>query len=173
MDDEISDAEGFDLEPRPPERRDLVALCRELNARGARYLICGGFAVIHAGYPRFTGDIDLLIDSTAENESKVFRALESLPDKAVQQLDAGDIARYIVCRVADEIVVDLMGMAGGIGYAEAEQEIVTREIDGVQIPFASPLLLWRMKRHTHRAKDESDLVFLGQLLEAQGIKPPE
>jgi hypothetical protein len=32
--------------PRPPEERDLIALCRELNAQGAKYLVVGGMAVI-------------------------------------------------------------------------------------------------------------------------------
>ena len=31
----------------------------------------------------------------------------------------GDIAKYIVCRVADDVLVDLMGSACGIEYAEA------------------------------------------------------
>ena len=173
MDDETPDSGRSELESRPPEQKDLVALCRELNSLRARYLICGGFAVIHAGYPRFTGDIDFLIDPAPENEARVYQALEILTDKAVRQLDPGDVARFVVCRVADDVVVDLMASAGGIGYADASAQVVMREIDGVSIPFASPLLLWRMKRHTHRAKDESDLVFLRQLLEKQGIALPE
>jgi hypothetical protein len=32
-------------------------------------------------------------------------------DKAVRQLDPGDIAKYVVCRVSDEVLVDLMGSA--------------------------------------------------------------
>jgi hypothetical protein len=94
------------LEPRPPEQDDLTRLCGELNRLGARYIVVGGFAIIHAGYPRLTGDVDFLIDASLENEAKVFRALESLPDKAVRELDAGDVDRYAVVRVADEIIVD-------------------------------------------------------------------
>ncbi len=162
-----------DLEPRDATMSDLVALCRELNARGARYVVCGGFAIRVAGYVRYTHDIDLVVDTALENEAKVFQALEIFPDKAVRLLDPGDVAKYVVCRVADEILVDLMGSASGIDYAGAAREVVVREVDGVSIPFASPLLLWRMKRHTHRAKDEPDLLFLRQLFEAQGITPPE
>ncbi len=66
-----------------------------------------------------------------------------------------------------------MGAASGIEYEEAMREIIVHEVDGVLIPFASPLLLWRMKRHTHREKDRGDLLFLRQLFEAQGITPPE
>jgi hypothetical protein len=32
-------------------------------------VVVGGFAVIEAGYPRTTGDIDLLVDSSLENDS--------------------------------------------------------------------------------------------------------
>ncbi len=162
-----------ELEPRVPEEEDVVALCRQLNALGARYVVCGGFAVIQAGYARVTGEIDLLVDTALENEAKVFQALEIFPDKAVRQLEPGDVAKYVVCRVADEVLVDLMGSAAGIEYAEAAREVVVREIGGVAIPFASPPLLWRMKRHTHRAKDAPDLLFLRQWFEANGLTPPE
>ena len=173
MADEIPDEEESELAGRAPQEEDLAALCRRLNELEARYLVCGGFAIIQAGYPRFTGDIDLLIDVALENEARVFKALEIFPDKAVLKLDPGDVAKYIVCRVCDDVLVDLMGSASGIEYEEAAQSIVTRNVQGVPIPFASPLLLWRMKRHTHREKDQLDLLFLRQLLEAQGITPPK
>ena len=162
-----------DVEPRAPQQADLVALCRRLNALGALYLVCGGFAIMQAGYARVTGDIDLLIESGLENEAKVFQALEIFSDKAVRELDPGDVAKYVVCRVADEVLVDLMHTAGGIEYAEAAKAVVFREFDGVPIPFASPPLLWRMKRHTHRAKDQPDLLFLREWFESQGLTPPE
>ncbi len=173
MADESIDPDDDELVSRAPVEEDLALLCGRLNQLGARYLVCGGFAIIHAGYPRFTGDIDLLIDVDLENEASVFAALEIFPDKAVRQLEPGDVAKYVVCRVADEVLVDLMGSASGIDYTEAAKHIVTREVQGVPIPFASPELLWRMKRHTHREKDRGDLVFLRQLLEAQGITLPE
>lgn len=172
MADEAPDPPA-ELEPRDPTTADLASLCRDLNQRGARYLICGGFAIRNAGYARHTNDIDLLIDTALENEAKVYAALEIFPDKAVRQLDPGDVAKYVVVRVADEVLVDLMRSACGIEYAEAAQHIVVREVDGVAIPFASPLLLWRMKVHTHREKDIPDLIFLRRLLEAEGITPPE
>lgn len=151
-----------ELISRAPTQEDLVALARVLNAEGARYLVVGGFAIISAGYPRATGDLDLLIDADLTNEAKVYRALETLPDKAVLQLKPGEVSEYVVVRIGDEIVVDLMASASGIDYAEACKDIVTREIDGVLIPFASPTLLWRMKKNTHREKDAPDLLFLRQ-----------
>ena len=158
--------------PRPPDDNDLIELCRRLNELEARYVVVGGWAVIHAGYGRFTEDVDLVIDTSPENEARVFQALASLPDQAVKDLDPGDVDGYTVVRVADEIVVDLMKSACGIDYAEAAKEIVLRELGGVSIPFASPALLWRMKVHTHRAKDAPDLDFLRHYFASRGEEPP-
>jgi hypothetical protein len=161
------------LESRPPVEGDVVALCRELNQRGAKYVVVGGFAIIAAGFPRFTGDVDLLVAADAENEAKVFSALSTLPDNAVRELQQGELQQYTVIRVGDEILVDLMRSAGGIDYAEAANDVVVRELGGVLIPFASPRLLWRMKAVTHRAKDAQDLIFLRDWFAERGETPPQ
>ena len=169
-DDGPSDAE---LESREPTLEDLRDLCRELNQRGARYVVIGGFAVRAAGYNRRTMDIDLIVAADLDNETRVFDALATLPDRAVRELQPGELVQYSVIRVADEILVDLMRTAGGIDYAEAATDVVVREVDGVSIPFASPRLLWRMKAVTHREKDAADLVFLRHWFAARGAVPPE
>jgi hypothetical protein len=159
-------------ECRPPKQEDVVALCRELNRRGGKYVVVGGFAIIAAGFPRLTTDLDLMVAADAENEAKVFAALATLPDNAVRELQPGELQLYNVIRVADEILVDLMRSAGGIEYAEAAKDVVVREVDGVPIPFASPRLLWRMKASTHREKDALDLLFLRQWFAERREEPP-
>jgi hypothetical protein len=144
---------------RIPRETDLVALCRALNAHGARYLVVGGFAVIHHGYLRATEDIDLLLDGNLENQARVRQALGALPDKAILELGEDDIRNYTVVRVSDEILVDLMVSACGIAYEEASESIETVAIQGVPIPFANAELLLRMKQ-THREKDADDRIFL-------------
>ena len=169
-DDGPTDSE---LESREPTLEDLRDLCRELNQRGARYVVIGGFAVRAAGYNRRTMDVDLIVAADPDNETRVFDALATLPDRAVRELQPGELLQYSVIRVADEILVDLMRTAGGIDYAEAATDVVVREVDGVSIPFASPRLLWRMKSVTHREKDAADLVFLRHWFAARGAVPPQ
>ena len=175
MDDQNAGPEqsAENLISRPPTQADLVALCRELNQRGAKYVVVGGLAIIAAGLPRVTTDVDLMVAADLENEAKVFSALSTLPDNAVRELQPGELQQYNVIRVGDEILVDLMRSAGGIDYAEAAKHVVVREVDGVPIPFASPQLLWRMKAVTHRAKDAGDLVFLRQWFAERGEQPPQ
>jgi hypothetical protein len=174
MDDEDADSPP-PLKPgecRPPTRKDVVALCGALNQRGAKYVVVGGFAIVAAGFPRLTMDLDLMVSADPENETKVFDALASLPDQAARELRPGELQLYNVIRVADEFLVDLMRSAGGIEYAEAAQDVVVHELDGVRIPFASPRLLWRMKAVTHREKDAPDLLFLRQWFAERGEPPP-
>lgn len=175
MDDQNvgSEQPAQNLECRPPVQADLVSLCRELNARNAKYVVVGGFAIIAAGLGRTTTDVDLMVAVDAENEARVFAALATLPDNAVRELQPGELQQYNVIRVGDEILVDLMRSAGGIDYAEAAKDVVVRELDGVLIPFASPRLLWRMKVVTHRAKDAGDLYYLRHWFAERGEQPPQ
>jgi hypothetical protein len=161
-----------ELAPREPTVEDLRDLCRELNQREAKYVVIGGFAIRAANYNRQTVDVDLMVAADLENEARVFSALSTLPDNAVRELQPGELQKYNVIRVGDEIVVDLLRSAGGIDYAEAAKHVVIRELDGVPIPFASPQLLWRMKVVTHREKDAGDLVFLRQWFAERGEQPP-
>ncbi len=87
-------------------------------------------------------------------------ALESLPDKAVLELEPREISKFTVVRVGDEICINLIASASRIDYEEASEYRIIRVIDGVPIPFASPRLLYRMKKDTHREKDRAYLLFL-------------
>jgi hypothetical protein len=158
--------EGTVPPPRAPEEDDLVRLCAALNAEGARYLVVGGMAMNQHGMLRATADIDLLLENSNDNQKRVRKALEILPDKAVREMKDSDLNEYTVVRVADEIVVDLMLAACGITYADAENEIETKEVHGVAIPFASAKLLLRTKQ-TYRERDIPDRIFLERKLGKQ------
>lgn len=150
-------------EARPPRLIDLVTLCRRLNDEGARYVVIGGMAIVQAGFVRATEDIDLLVDTAPDNIARLRAALRSLPDHAIDEMADSDLDQYMVVRVADEIVVDLMKAACGIGYEEASRLTDAVLIDDVTIPFASARLLWQTKQ-TLRDKDRMDREFLRSVL---------
>ena len=156
--------EGTLPPPRTPEQDDLAKLCAALNAEGALYLVVGGMAMNQHGMLRATEDIDLLLEASSENQARVRKALEILPDKAVRELRENDLNDYVVVRVADEIVVDLMLSACGVTYDDAAGQIETRQLEGVTIPIASASLLLRMKQ-TYRERDIPDRLFLQRKLQ--------
>ncbi len=156
-----------DLPSRSPTNHDLVALARELNRLGAKYIVVGGFAVGRLGYDRATQDIDFLIASDKANQMRVRQALEILPDKAIKELGPDeDMADVVVVRVFDEITVDLMTKTCGVSYHEAEKDIELVEIRGERIPFANLDLMLKLKR-SHRAKDMEDREILERIKRQQ------
>ena len=57
----------------PKDLREFIEL---LNALEARYLVVGAYAVAYHGYPRYTRDIDLFVDSSEENAKRIVAAIE-------------------------------------------------------------------------------------------------
>ncbi|HKC26259.1 MAG TPA: DUF6036 family nucleotidyltransferase [Thermoanaerobaculia bacterium] len=162
MDDEAD--RGYS---RAPELEDLLTVCRALNREGARYILIGGFAVILHGLVRTTKDIDLLVDASEENVRRVKRALADLPDNAAALVEDGDVRKYGVVRVADEVVVDLLASACSLGYEDAVLlGVDRRQIEDVDLPLASKPLLIRLKE-TVRESDASDVRFLRLRIEEE------
>jgi hypothetical protein len=157
---------------RAPYLRDLIEICRGLNAAGARYVVMGGMAVNAHGNIRATEDIDLLIETTEENERKVLEVLALLPDGVAKEIKPGEVSDYVVVRICDEFTIDLMAKACGIDYGQAKDEVTLVTLDGVPVPYASPRLLWKTKQ-TFREKDQIDRIFLRKLLEDRGEWPVE
>ena len=164
------DEQDDDRYAREPEPGDVLRICRALNEAGARYLLIGGFAVIAHGAGRFTKDIDLLVDDSPQNVRRVKDALSVLSDNAAADVADDDVRTNVVVRVADEVVVDLMGRACGVDYAEAAKDAEVFEREGVAIRLASPRTLIRLKQ-TARPQDALDRAFLEGVLRSRGEAP--
>ena len=112
------------------------------------------------GLVRVTEDIDLLIESSPENQQRVREALRVLPERAIDELrPEEDLRDWVVVRVNDEITVNLMTSACAVTYAEAKDDVVVQLIRGVQVPFADRNLMIRLKQG-NREKDRIDLEYL-------------
>jgi hypothetical protein len=162
------DHEADEALTRDPDFNDIASICRDLNAVGAKYVLVGGFAIILHGYPRFTSDVDLLIEVGEENETKVLGSLSAMPEHAASQVKPGEVAQYGVVRIGDDIMVDLMKSGCGVTYADAIKDAVIKDVQGVPVPVASQKTLWRMKQ-TVREKDIPDKIFLRQWAEENGV----
>ena len=104
--------------------------------------------------------------------ARVKLGLAVLADNAASEVAEDDVQRHVVVRVADEVVVDLMGRACGLTYAEAARDAETIERGGVVIPVPSPATLIRMK-DTPRPQDAVDRAFLeGVLREREARRRP-
>lgn len=165
----VDETEGKDRS-REPTEDDIIRIVTELNSHGVRYAMVGGIALQMLGSARATMDVDLLVDPSADNVERIRRALSILEDKAVLEVRASDVEEYGVVRVADEIVVDLIGRAGGMTLAELDGERTTLFVRDTQVATLTPRGLLKTKQ-TGRPKDVPDVLFLEALLsEVEGTK---
>lgn len=85
-----------------------------------------------------------------------------LPVNAIDLIADDEVEIYGVVRIADEIVVDLMRSACGIGYDETKGRIDLMSVEAVPIPVATRSLLIATKQ-TLRPSDAADVQFLKAL----------
>lgn len=64
--------------------RDVFRLIELLEKHGAEYVLVGGYALSFNGLPRQTGDVDILVPTTPENNRRWIAALSELPDGAAE-----------------------------------------------------------------------------------------
>jgi hypothetical protein len=142
--------------------RDIVA---QLMQAGARFMVVGAHALSVHGVPRATADLDIWIDRTPENASRVWKALAAFG----ALLDSLGVAQEDLLR-ADVVVqiglpplrVDLMTGLSGVTFAEAWPSRVEAEFEGVRVPFLGREALIRNKTAAGRMKDLGDLEALGE-----------
>lgn len=119
--------------------------------------------MIHHGYLRTTADIDLLVDPSPENVERIRQALCVLEDCASLEVEPTDVQRFTVVRIADEVVVDLLGQACQLTLADIEENVVVADVDGVPVRYASAADLIRLKQ-TIRPRDAVDRLYLEELV---------
>jgi len=138
----------------------LAAFERE----GVRYAIFGAAALNLHGLARFTEDLDVFLEPTAENIGRLRRALASVfDDPSIEQITAEDLlGEYPAVQYvppAGTFHVDLLTRLGQ-AFAYGDLEIVRTPFEDLTVSVVSPRTLYRMKRDTVRLKDKADAQLL-------------
>lgn len=147
-------------EPAVTEPTTRVArVCALLNAAEARYVVVGATAMQLWGTSRATRDVDVLIEPTLENATRVLDALARLPFGVAAELTPNAILQRGVTMIGDIPNVDVLTRAWNVQWPEASQSIAVFEVEGIPIPTASLETLIASKR-TGRPQDSADILVL-------------
>jgi len=144
---------------------DFKELLAVFNEFGVKYLVIGGYAVIKYGNPRFTGDLDLWIEASIENGSKVYNALLKFggPVTSLAPSDFSTPGFFFQMGTPPNRVDILMSISGAdFPSSYSRKEYVTLEGAGA-VPFISLLDLLATKKAAGRKKDLLDLEILEQI----------
>ncbi len=137
--------------------RDILLALKKSQAR---FLVVGAHAMAVHGLPRGTVDIDILIDPTPENASRVWAALAEFG----APLDALNISMRdltqpnIVAQLGlPPNRIDILTGLTGVTFAGAWAGHVEGDVEGVRVPVLGLQQLRENKRATGRDKDRADL----------------
>lgn len=139
-------------------QKDLKEFVELLNGLDVRFLIVGAFAVAYHGYPRYTSDIDIFVEKSAENAELLLKAIHEFGfgDIGLSKDDLLQKDQVIQLGYAPNRI-DLMTSISGVSFEEAWSSREFGELGGVTLPFISRDMLKRNKTATGRRRDLADL----------------
>lgn len=129
-----------------------------LNSYKARYLVVGGYAFAVHGRPRYTGDIDIFLDSSEVNARKIIRVLDEFgfggADITVRDLTKPD---RVIQLGNPPYRIDLLTSISGVTFSQAWKNRVSGKYGKQIVHFIGKADLIKNKRATGRQKDLLDL----------------
>ena len=154
--------------PRKPNQTDLLALAKALAEFQVEYVVIGGAAMALHGFPRMTKDIDLFLPVNASNNSRLLRALESMPEnkEALSSLRPEWMDKGHSTELAGGFRIDLLYKAASKTFDELREHVQTVVLAGVPV-VTLDIDGMLMSKQTTRESDIPDRLKLGRLKTAQ------
>lgn len=144
--------------PLPADFKDFLQL---LNLAKVEYLLVGGYAVGHYGYPRATGDMDIWVAATPSNAERVADVPHRFGfSSATIHAEMFSKPDQVVRMCVPPICIDVITSASGVDFSDCYARRNIRAIDGVEVNIIHPDDLKLIKQASGRSKDLNDLEIL-------------
>ena len=143
------------MTPLPLEFKDLL---KSLNGQGVAYMVIGGWAVMHHGYIRYTGDIDIWIAVSTDNADRLIRALAEFCGGTADKRTIVDERKTLEIG-KPPLRVHIMCDISGVDFDRAYPQRVQTEWEGIPVSVIGLDALLTNKRATGRMKDRADVEF--------------
>jgi len=138
--------------------KDFKEFIESLNKNSVRYLIVGSFALSYYAEPRYTKDIDILVDSTASNADRVLKAIRDFgfSDIELKGRDFLEPDQVIQLGIAP-LRIDLLTSLKGVAFAEAWERRTRGRYGDIPAFYISKQDLIEHKKLVARKQDLADL----------------
>lgn len=143
---------------------DFEDLLRLLEHHGARYLIVGGLAFIYHAKPRYTKDMDLWVEPSADNLARVNRALEDFASPDL--LEPGHPEQILQIGVAPNRI-DLLQDLEGADFDAAWARRIRDRYGEVETNWVDLDTLLEIKRAIDHPRHKEDARVLEQVRRAR------
>jgi hypothetical protein len=142
---------------------DFHDLLEELVACQVRFVVVGAHALAAHGVPRATGDLDILVEPSEENATRIWEALARfgapLSTLTVKREDFVHPDQVIQFGLPP-YRIDILTSISGVSFDEASEGAIRGSLFDVPVTFIGRDAFIRNKRATGRPKDLEDVRFL-------------
>jgi hypothetical protein len=146
-----------------PLPEDWRAFIESLNSNEVEYLVVGAVALAHHGFPRYTGDLDVLVRNSPDNAKRLESALEEFGFASLGLKAADFVDSYRVIQLGvPPSRIDLVTSITGVPFDQAWAGRVEAVLGETHVNFIGREALILNKKMTGRAKDKADLEALGE-----------
>lgn len=128
------------------------------------FIVVGAHALAAHGVPRVTGDLDIWVETTETNASRIWNALADfgapLPALEIQESDFLKPDQVVQLGLPP-YRIDIMTSISGVDFAEAREGALSGTLFDVPVLFIGRQAFLRNKRASGRPKDLEDIRLLG------------
>ena len=139
-------------------------LLAKLVRAEVKFMIVGGVAVALNGFVRTTEDIDVLIEASAENVTRLLDELRNFGEGHARELSPADFSDSEgAIRIIEDFPLDVFTMMRGKRYADLVVSTKTTRIDDVEVRYLNAEALIALKSDSQRDQDRIDVSALRAL----------
>ncbi len=141
--------------------KDYEEILKLFNRHKVKYCIIGAFAVAFYAKPRYTKDIDILIDSSPENAGRIIKAITEFGFEDLD-LSEDDLCQEgnIIQLGYEPLRVDIVTSLSGISFDQVWKNKVGADYGREKVYFIGLDDLIQTKRQSSRLQDQVDLDLL-------------
>ena len=139
----------------PPDFKEFLLF---LLARDVRFMVIGGVAVIHHGYPRLTLDLDIWFERSLENGARIISALKDFGFANPEVTPEYFTQKKQILRMGfSPTLIELFSTIPGVEFCDCYPRCVYVTINNQPVPFICLDDLKINKAASGRTKDKLDL----------------
>jgi hypothetical protein len=136
---------------------DFKEILSTFNEHEVKYLIVGAYAVIKYSEPRYTNDLDIWVEPSADNAPRVYAALKAF-GAPMSKLTESDFATDGFFQMGRPPVrIDILMSIDGVEFVDAWPNRQEGDFDGIPANFISADDLITNKSISARPQDTIDI----------------
>jgi len=138
--------------------KDIIEFIELCNKHDVRYLVIGGYAVSVHGYPRTTKDIDVCIEVSEKNASKMVQVINDFGFSSLKLGKEDFLKKDSITQLGfPPLRIDILNDLDGVGFEEAWNNKKIVDFEKVPVNFIGYNDLIKVKQKAGRTQDIADV----------------